>query len=223
MALAGRKFRDSMVPNTLQPASDVAVRARAMEQVDLADEAGEHHVLLRAISSFSSETRTSLVGVPTGSTLRWIIPTVRRLAAPVLRDWTPYKRWSRAKWLLLRAAIWTLGPSRTPFLTQLGRPLTVDRSPLFDLVPSLAGLVPIVYVGTPGPQRKIVCHMVDYDGITRAVIKVPIGDSAREAVKRELRNLLQLAAELPNVCAPRALHANVIDGSTAQTAVSGRL
>ena len=46
--------------------------------------------------------------------------------------------------------------------------------------------VTAVYLGTPGPSRKAVIHLLDSaSGVCQIVVKIPINDGARAAILRE--------------------------------------
>ncbi len=81
--------------------------------------------------------------------------------------------------------------------------------------------VPSVYLGTPGPARKAVIHLLDSaSGFCQVIVKVPINDGARAAILREADVLISLASE-GCTFSPRLLLVDRDRGISAQTFVSG--
>ena len=82
--------------------------------------------------------------------------------------------------------------------------------------------IPVVYVGTPGPTRKAVVHLVERTtGKCRAVVKVPLTEQAKAVVLREADVLETLEREHYRL-APRLLQADRARGTATQTFVEGR-
>ena len=82
--------------------------------------------------------------------------------------------------------------------------------------------VPVIYLGTPGPRRKAVVHLVEREsGRCRAVVKVPLTDEAKIAILREAEALQALGTEHVE-SAPHLLHTDRAKGITTQSFVEGR-
>lgn len=82
--------------------------------------------------------------------------------------------------------------------------------------------VPVIYIGTPGPARKAVAHLVDAS--TRkpvAVAKVPLGARAAENILHEADILQLLKQEKPGV-APAIKSVNRAIGVSLQNFIGGQ-
>jgi len=87
---------------------------------------------------------------------------------------------------------------------------------------SNASPVPVVYVGTPGVNRKAVIHLVHpASGSCDAIVKVPLTDAGQAAILREADVLATLADE-GYTCAPHLLYVDRDRGVTTQTALTGK-
>lgn len=115
-------------------------------------------------------------------------------------------------------------------------PVAADRSPGLRRLPPLpvidgaalgiaeveGPLGIIVYVGTPGIQRKAVCTLVDERGEPVAILKVPLEAGAHASLARETANLIRLEAERPDLPVPRALRLSAGSSVHGQTILPGR-
>ncbi|MGB8768866.1 MAG: phosphotransferase [Candidatus Korobacteraceae bacterium] len=82
--------------------------------------------------------------------------------------------------------------------------------------------VAAVYLGTPGPSRKAVIHLLDPgSGVCQMVVKVPMNEAARAAILQEAAVLASLAAEQYTL-APRLLSVDRNRSISAQTVLCGR-
>jgi hypothetical protein len=82
--------------------------------------------------------------------------------------------------------------------------------------------IPLIYVGTPGPRQKAVIHLVDGPtGNCLAVVKVPLGADAKEAIVQEACVLAALADECYPF-SPRLLHRDDSRGIATQQFVPGK-
>jgi len=150
-------------------------------------------------------------GVPKGETLRWILPNDRRASAAALAGWRPYAPASRLKFAAFKAMLAALGAQYVPNILALGTP---------EGGGALAG-VPVVYIGTPGPERKAVIHLVE-KGAVAAIAKLALAPGARAALAAEAAMLERLERELPDLAAPRLLRRDAERGLTLQSVLSGR-
>lgn len=146
-----------------------------------------------------------------GSTLRWLLPAETLRCGAVLSAWRPYGALSTAVWTVVRRALPLL--SRGP-VRRFSAPDGTKRGDLGDLEP-------VVFVGTPGPRQKLVCHMVDGGGNVRFVIKVPIGRDASLGIAHEATILGKLAASASELPVPRLLNLDGLTGISVQTWVDG--
>ena len=82
--------------------------------------------------------------------------------------------------------------------------------------------IPVIYLGTASPRRKAVVHLVDRaSGNCRAVVKVPLTDEAKAAIRHEAEVLELLAAERSEF-SPRLLYVDQARAITTQTFAEGR-
>ena len=140
-------------------------------------------------------TSWDYVAVPAAQP-RWLIPTRGRNLDAALQSWSPYRLSSRLKWTAVRSAcaIGALRALPQAEVIRLENVSQIDWRAVgweCDLPP-----IPLIYVGTPGPRRKVVIHLVDpSSGSCKAIVKVPLGPEARGAILREADVLNTLAAE----------------------------
>ena len=81
---------------------------------------------------------------------------------------------------------------------------------------------PLIYVGTPGPRRKAVIHLVDTPtGSCLAVVKLPLGAGAKDAIVQEACVLAALADE-HYPFSPRPLHLDDSRSIAAQQFLPGK-
>lgn len=84
-----------------------------------------------------------------------------------------------------------------------------------------AAPVPVIYVGTPGSRQKTVACLVHTDtGILTAIVKVPLGHKAADAIRGESTILDTLASEMPGY-APRSVFVDPEAGIAVQEPVAG--
>ena len=166
--------------------------------------------------------RTTYVAVPGNEMARWLLPAASPEIGSVLASWAPYRLWPRVAWTAVRAA------------SQLGRASEIPGASVLE-VEGTRGTdweslgwrgveqpIPVIYLGTPGPRRKAVVHLVDRASRgCKAVVKVPLTDEATIAVLREAEALEALATERHEF-SPRLLRVDWARGTTTQTFVEGR-
>ena len=162
------------------------------------------------------------VTVPGNEHARWLLPEKRPEIGSVLASWAPYRLRSRGAWAMVRAA------NRMGRVAAIPRTSVLQANKVCDSDWSLLGWrcaespVPVIYLGTPGPQRKAVVHLVEREsGRCRAVVKVPLTNEAKIAILREADALQALGAEHVG-SAPRSLHTDRAKGITTQSFVEGR-
>ena len=178
--------------------------------------------IFRALGNGHGAGESMYVAVPGNEKARWLLPAKCPEIGGVLANWAPYRLSARAAWTAVRAA------------NKLGRVTDLPGAALFEAEGagesdwwalgwrSAEAPVPVIYLGTPGPQRKAVVHLVERkSGKCKAVVKVPLADEAKATVLHEAEVLEALAAERYE-SAPRLLHAGLAKGITTQSFVEGR-
>jgi hypothetical protein len=81
---------------------------------------------------------------------------------------------------------------------------------------------PLVYLGTPGPKRKAVVHLIDRDSKRcELIVKVPLTEAAKDAIKHDAQALLELqTARFAG--APRLVAFDSKSAISSQTVVPGK-
>lgn len=162
------------------------------------------------------------VAVPGDGEVRWLLPAHVKALDEVLASWTPYRTTSRIAWATVRAASIMGAITGLPGVAVLDveRAQGVDWRSLgwrWDGAP-----IPVIYVGTPGPRRRAVVHLVESgSGKCRAVVKVPLTNDAKTASLHEAEVLAALEEER-HESAPRLLHVDRTRGLLTQTFLEGR-
>jgi hypothetical protein len=144
-----------------------------------------------------------------GGEPRWLIPNRAKLGLPALRQWAPYDLSSKLKWQLILGAYVVGQVHRLPGVVAAGlapveytswEGLWLKLGWREDCLP-----VPVLYVGTPGPTRKLVLTLVHpRSGQPEWVVKVPVGPEAGQAIVHEA-SILKQVAELDPDLAPALL------------------
>ena len=163
-----------------------------------------------------------LVALPGGTQTRWLLPAGERGIGSVLASWTPYRVWPRLAWSVVRAAS---GVRRTAALPGVAAfdVEGIAATSWQSLGWRWSGVpIPVIYVGTPGPNRKAVVHLVEpATSQCRAVVKVPLTDEAKAAILHEAGVLQALQRDrYPH--APRLLYTDPARGISTQTFIAGR-
>ena len=163
-----------------------------------------------------------LVAVRGGAHTRWLLPAGEREIGTVLASWTPYRVWSQMAWSIVRAATGIGGTSALPGVAKLEVD-GVSEAQWQSLGWRWNGTpIPVIYVGTPGPKRKAVMHLVERaTSECRAAVKVPLTDEAKTAILHEAGVLQTLECERYPF-APRLLYVDASRGIATQTFVAGR-
>ncbi len=80
---------------------------------------------------------------------------------------------------------------------------------------------PLVYLGTPGPRRKAVVHLIDpASHACELIVKVPTTEAEKWAIRHEAQTLSQLQRE-GFAAAPRLVSLDEAAGIASQTVVTG--
>lgn len=162
---------------------------------------------------------TKFFVIPGQNGPRWIVPSCAPLGKSVLAQWQPYNFISKLKWkgLLL---IYTLGClGKIPGVNSVNiRHWDSQQITAMD-----TSCVPVLYVGTPGPQQKVVVTFVSKDsGRPQAIMKVALGHRANAGLLREATILDELTGN-DVLGAPSLLAVEEKGKRSWQTVVTGRL
>ncbi len=152
---------------------------------------------------------------------RWLAPAGYRPRDESFLGWQPYRITSRFAWAAMKSAVrWGAAPFVLP--------------PDNFYVQCIANLdwrelgwrhrsnpEPLAYLGTPGPTRKAVVHLIDpISHRCELIVKVPIAEGAKRAIRHEAQTLLQLQHEEFSA-APRLVALNQAAGIASQTVLPG--
>lgn len=148
-----------------------------------------------------------------GAEPRWLLPESRNASLVVMQHWRPYGVKSRAAWWLITQSM------KTPFWRAPLTEMPAHRP--IDTKESVNGSWPVIYVGTPGPKRKAVCHIVDERQRTLEILKLPLGSEAATAIAQEAAILRGLPPELAGRI-PKLIDFNSDLGTSRQTWLPGR-
>jgi hypothetical protein len=152
---------------------------------------------------------------------RWILPHEHRYAWPFLQQWSPYNFRSRIKWQCLLFAYRGKMLSCMPGVTPL-RIVVPEKSNWQHLGWSFSKPpVPVIYVGTPSPNRKVVIGLIDSQKKTVTSIgKAPLEQEANLSILHEADILNTLTKEKPGL-APRNIFLDREHGTASQEFFSG--
>lgn len=153
---------------------------------------------------------------------RWLVPEGHALGRNAFSGWEPYRLTSRMAWAAMKSALhWPrtrrLLPSRETAIEWLGE---LDWQALGWRGPSPP--YPLVYLGTPGAKRKAVVHLIDRT--TKRcdlIVKVPLTEAARRAIRQEAQTLLELQ-QAGFTSAPRLVAFDPAAYVSSQTVVPGK-
>ena len=155
--------------------------------------------------------------VPGNHGPRWIVPCDAKAGFPTMRQWRPYHWASWLKWQGL------LGMYDHGYL---GRVPGVEstRLNIANIAEGFSeNLLPVVYVGTPGPQQKAVVTLVGAEsGSSQAVLKVALGQDAATSIRREAHVLSELERQ-SQLLAPRLLWIDDHGRRSCQSVILGKL
>lgn len=158
--------------------------------------------------------------VPGQGNLRWIIPDDPRLGIPVLSQWRPYKPWSCIKWKFILLLYSARLLKKLPGIGTLK--LNPDKICIHN-DKSRQKMVPVVYVGTPGPHQKIVATFMNpVSAMPVNVMKLALKKTARENIIREAEMLKKMAV-LNHPGIPKLISIENKGAKTVQTVINGYL
>ncbi len=157
--------------------------------------------------------------IPGNNAPRWLLPKNSALAIKVLSQWMPYGVASQLKWWAL-CFFYRLGLlARMPVIKKI----TVAKTLPKETNKAAVAVVPIIYVGTPGPQQKAVVTLVaEHNAEALAVLKIPLGKNAKASILVEAKALSKLAkGGVENV--PKLISVCEEAGVSLQSIVVGKL
>lgn len=175
--------------------------------------------LLRPTTASGSAQR--FVVIPGTRMPRWLLPSDTTKLHSLLRSWSPYRLSSRIAWYAVRAAdrlgglpgIPGINSAEVTGFDQIDWTTLGWRGPDNPIVAA--------YVGTPGPVRKAVLHLLDSSGTCAAIVKLPLVEGAKSSIVREAGVLKRLESQ-SYPFAPRLLYVDRQCGISTQTAMNGR-
>jgi len=161
------------------------------------------------------------VAVPGNDEVRWLLPFGGAKARQVLANWSPYRWRSRMGWAAIRAANLVGHVRELPGAVELAWNSGGGADWASLGWQGREEPIPVIYLGSPGPQRKAVVHLVERgSGKCQAVVKVPLAEEAKAAILHEA-DVLELLEKQRYGHAPRLLHVDPERGVTTQTFVEG--
>ena len=166
--------------------------------------------------------RLRYVAVPGRAETRWLLPAGEAQIGQVLASWTPYRIGSRLVWAAARTATRIGCVDALPGVIEI-EVTGASRAQWESMGWRWSGTpLAVIYVGTPGPRRKAVVHLVERESARcRAVVKVPLAEEAKAAILHEGDVLRTLEVERYER-APKLLHVDRERAITTQTFVEGR-
>lgn len=192
-----------------------------MERLTAAAEIAEA-VFRQLIETPAPGKKLRYVAISGNGEVRWLLPSRGEEAGHVLASWTPYRWRSRVGWTAVRAANLVGRVRELPGVVELELEAASGVNWASLGWQGHDEPIAVIYLGTPGPRRKAVVHMVDRTSATCcAVVKVPLSDEAKLAILHEAE-VLQALERQGYGQAPRLLHVDVERGITTQTFVEGR-
>ena len=166
------------------------------------------------------EFRFWLIGGKKGT--RWIVPQNPNYGISILQQWRPYGTLSYWKWQFLLIAYRLKMLQYLPGVTSVG--IVSDRDWNWrHLGYEELDLLPVIYIGTPGPNRKAVVSLIEGQEFQSVgIAKVPLSENATTKILQEAEILASLASSKPGL-APQLLHLDPDKGIAVQTVKEGKL
>lgn len=150
---------------------------------------------------------------------RWIVPNQPARTRNAFREWRPYSKIGMAAWMGTRLAA-KLGILKyLPGAKQIRINPGTIKCPPAPQTPS-DFLLPVILIGNPSPQRKVIVMIVNSRGDVVAVEKHPLVEGAREAIHHDAEMLKWLQG---GGGAPRLLSYSCETGSSAQEYLGGKM
>ena len=164
--------------------------------------------------------------IPGNGAPRWIIPADARLGRGILTQWRPYGLSSKIKWSVLLTFYKFRLLSKIPKI-QIISALQNEEVGLHKIDHQVLRrrneVVPVIYVGTPGPQQKAVVTLIDIKSkAPLAIMKIPLGEQAKKSIIREA-NMLAMLPEIGVGGGSSVLTVDEHAGVSLQTVLSGKL
>ncbi len=152
--------------------------------------------------------------------LRWIIPDAPHFGIPALSQWRPYNHISLIKWKIL---LFLYSIRLLKMIKGIESLEFIHDKQYTQVKKNGQNLIPVVYVGTPGPSQKAVVTFID--PVTAApvyVMKVALEKNSRESLVRESEILKKMAYyNIPGI--PKIISVDNGGNKTIQTFIHGHL
>ena len=176
--------------------------------------------LVRDTKQVPPESKFWLIDSKKGT--RWIIPQNPDYGISILQQWRPYGTLSYWKWQFLLTAYRAKILRYLPGVTPIGIVGETEWN-WQHLGYEERHLLPIIYIGTPGPNRKAVVSLIESQEFQAvAIAKIPLSENATTKILQEAEILSNLASSKPGL-APQLLHIDLEKGIAVQTAKEGKL
>jgi hypothetical protein len=134
--------------------------------------------------------------IPGNGSPRWLVPSSSEYGLNVLADWNPYGVNSRIKWLILKFFYRFNLLAGIPGITKVAHEEFSVSPDVKKCQPQESKIIviPVIYVGTPGPKQKIVVTLVEVQSQQAVtVVKIALGKQAKISIMQEAYMLTQLA------------------------------
>lgn len=149
---------------------------------------------------------------------RWLVPSNPKFSINVLPVWKPYSISSKIKWFLILMLYFLRLNYFLPIFKKIQSNSILLKHPNSD-----RGVVPVIYIGTPGKQQKAVATLVDYISLKPlAVMKVALQNDAFSSILKEAETLNKLSL-ISSLNVPKLIKIDYEGRQTWQTYLQGSL
>jgi hypothetical protein len=174
-----------------------------------------------------ADEHSEYIVIPGNGSPRWLVPRSALYGLSVLTDWSPYGFSSKIKWFLLKVLyrfnLLTQAPGITTLIIDKFQNNTKKNSEKNKASLTSIPVIPVIYVGTPGPQQKAVITLVEEESKQPVcVIKIALEQRAKVSILQEADILVILnKSGITNV--PELIKSNDLLGFSQQTILKGSL
>ena len=169
----------------------------------------------------SEDRDMPFVALGRAGTPRWLVPAGPRLGDAAFLGWRPYRTTSRMAWAVMKSLLrWGAGRALPAAdATHIDWIAELDWDALGWRQPAPPEL--LVYLGTPGPKRKAVVHLINRTSYAcELIVKVPLTEEAKAAIEHEAETLFALQRD-GFEAAPRLVTFDENQGVSSQTVIRG--